>query len=222
MQIHRWREVRFLLVNAKGRVMSSSRRPLLLLAMNDYRNSVYDELMYTVFDPHDILGNTVYKFGFKATVILGGSRNSSSALIIVSFIDYADRQDHEHLRSDWEEYGAQAQEDLILDRDYEHIYSEWLDILRQNLDDAKRGVVSALDHRVERPQFEKFIDDGICKLIATHVEAGKNSRQRCFEAIDRWASEEAKQDTAVSLKRLQQDIDHIAANQPGGFNPQDL
>jgi hypothetical protein len=134
--------------------------------MNTYREEVRSEMMQTQLDDrHDILGNTIYRLAFDATVLAG---REAGTLGLVSVV----------LHYDPREYRA----------DYAVAYRDWLRYVQRIANDAVDGLAKSFAGRTLEPrvriQLPFFLVGAVCKSIEL-----ANGRAPTAERCDMWSTE---------------------------------
>ena len=150
------------------------------LAMKNYRDAVRTELMQTLLDDrHDILGNTVYRLGYDAT-IFGGKNNDKFAIVYVQLTHDARKKPTQSDNSD------DTNEVRFTNEGYETLYENWINYTRSvMIDGVRTAAVSIAQSQYQQiKQFDDFLDQKFCKFFAkalnTDQELANKEEDKCM------------------------------------------
>lgn len=156
-------------------------------AKNSFRDDVRAEMMETQLDDrHDILGNTIYRLSFQASV-LAGTQTDAVAGIAVRISHCPNRS--RILSSGASETCSQtsaersATTDVLYRSDYNRLYYDWLRDLQKLVSSSIDNITEQFS--VDQPDptlrllFSRFITGRLCEKYVVGVYAGSRIDEQC-------------------------------------------
>jgi hypothetical protein len=144
----------------------------LFRAKNAFRDELRSEMMQTQLDDrHDILGNTIYRVAFDASVLTGSQKNAVAGIKVK--LSHNPRRAMALTNSASPVSNASRLEmtNLRYSEDYRQLYSDWLQVIQKLVTSGADAITQSIangnpDPRV-RLHFTGFMTGRICEFMLT-------------------------------------------------------
>ena len=164
----------------------------LFRAKNLYREEVRAEMMQTQLDDrHDILGNTIYRLAFDATV-LAGNRADSLAGIKITLShnpEMLEAREKEWSEKNGKPLSKDERQRLSLlsqqyDEDYRQLYFDWARQMQALINEGSLNLTNATFLHNPDPgtklSFSRFLIGRICEFLLNNKSLGKTIDDNCY------------------------------------------
>jgi hypothetical protein len=174
----------------EANVSVDSTTAALFRAKNSFREEVRAEMMETQLDDrHDILGNTIYRLSFQAS-ILAGTRTDALAGIAVKLSHCPNRGENgpSLTLTDACSLKEMANDrikgtNVLYTEDYQRLYFDWLRNLQKLVEGSVDGITGSVmggtpDLRL-RQLFTRFLLGRVCEATILRVQSGSRIDEQC-------------------------------------------